>query len=83
MADVKPWETFEYNNEEEAEMAQIHSLHISMNALADVQRRLAKQREQTTQTDCVDCGEAIPLARQQLVPGVQRCVFCQELAERR
>lgn len=28
--------------------------------------------------DCQDCGEPIPEARRQAVPGVRRCVACQE-----
>ena len=27
---------------------------------------------------CIECGEAIPLPRRQAVPGVQRCIGCQE-----
>lgn len=29
-------------------------------------------------TDCEDCGEPIPEARRKAVPGVRRCVACQE-----
>ena len=29
-------------------------------------------------THCVDCGDAIPEARRSAVPGVSRCVACQE-----
>ncbi|MDH1401278.1 TraR/DksA C4-type zinc finger protein [Pseudomonas sp. GD03817] len=32
---------------------------------------------------CEDCGEPIPLARQQLVAGCETCVDCQDLRERR
>ncbi|MEQ8663936.1 MAG: DksA/TraR family C4-type zinc finger protein [Gammaproteobacteria bacterium] len=28
--------------------------------------------------DCADCGEPIPAARRQALPGVRRCVACQE-----
>ena len=28
--------------------------------------------------DCEDCGETIPQARREAVPGVRRCVACQE-----
>ena len=28
--------------------------------------------------DCEDCGEPIPEARRQAVPGARRCVVCQE-----
>lgn len=73
---------FVYNNEEEAEMAQLHSIHLHMNAIADIRQKLSKQTQQVSQTECQDCGEDIPLARQQAVPGVQRCVFCQQAHER-
>lgn len=74
---------FEYNNEEEAEMAQLHSIHLHMNAVAEVQRKLAAQRSQPSLSECEDCGEAIPLERQQLVPGCTRCRDCEDLRERR
>ncbi|MGE4334544.1 MAG: TraR/DksA family transcriptional regulator [Pigmentiphaga sp.] len=32
-------------------------------------------------TECIDCGEEIPLARRQAVPGCKRCVNCQEMFE--
>lgn len=32
---------------------------------------------------CEDCGEPIPMVRQQLVQGCNTCVSCQELRERR
>lgn len=74
---------FEYNNEEESEMAQLHSIHIHMNAVADVQRQLAKQRETPSAEECVECGEAIPEARRLAIPGVQLCVDCKQRSERR
>lgn len=30
---------------------------------------------------CADCGDAIPPARQQAIPGVRLCVACQEAAD--
>ncbi|EQB8392368.1 TraR/DksA family transcriptional regulator [Pseudomonas aeruginosa] len=33
--------------------------------------------------ECEDCGEEIPVARRELVPGVRKCRDCAELAERR
>jgi RNA polymerase-binding transcription factor DksA len=74
---------YQYNNEEEAEMAQLHAIHLHMNAVADVQRELAAQAAQASAEECTDCGEEIPLERQQLVPGVQRCIYCQTRFERR
>ncbi|ALS32768.1 hypothetical protein PTRA_a1575 [Pseudoalteromonas translucida KMM 520] len=32
-------------------------------------------------TDCIDCGDPIPKARQRAIAGVQRCVPCQSLSE--
>jgi len=36
-----------------------------------------------SKTECVECGEPIPEARRKLLPGVECCVYCQELNERR
>jgi phage/conjugal plasmid C-4 type zinc finger TraR family protein len=33
-------------------------------------------------THCIDCGELIPQARREAVRGCQRCIDCQEAAER-
>jgi phage/conjugal plasmid C-4 type zinc finger TraR family protein len=74
---------FEYNNEEEAEMAQLHSIHLHMNAVADVRRKLEKQAEQPSLEECEDCGEDIPQARREAIKGVTRCITCQELLDKR
>ena len=70
------------NNEEEAEIAQIQTLLNNQNAVSAVQQRLALQRQQPSAEFCEECGEDIPEARRELVPGVQMCVPCQTLAER-
>ncbi len=74
---------FVYNNEEESEMAQLHAIHVHMNAVADVRRKLALQASVPSLTHCEECEDEIPLKRQQLIPGVKLCVYCQERAERR
>ena len=74
---------FVYNNEEEAEMGQLHAIHHNMNAIAKVRRQLAQQASQPSLTHCEECGEEIPEKRQELVPGCRLCVYCQQLAERR
>jgi phage/conjugal plasmid C-4 type zinc finger TraR family protein len=74
---------WEYNNEEEAEMGQLHALHLNMNAVADVQKRLQAQAQNPSLEECEDCGETIPEQRRLLIPGVTRCVHCQEFFERR
>lgn len=33
-------------------------------------------------THCIDCDEEIPQQRRDSLPGVQRCVECQEISER-
>lgn len=75
-------EKFEYNNEEEAEVAQIQSLRMNMNAVAEVQKKLAQQRQQPSAEFCEECGEDIPQARREAIPGVQLCVYCQGLSEK-
>lgn len=35
-----------------------------------------------TYETCLDCGDPIPLARRQAVPGCERCIDCQEEYER-
>ena len=74
---------FVYNNEEEAEMGQLHAIHNNMNAIANVRRALEAQAAQSSLTHCEECGEEIPKKRQELVKGVKLCVFCQQMHERR
>jgi phage/conjugal plasmid C-4 type zinc finger TraR family protein len=73
---------FIYNNEEEAEMAQLHAIHIHMNAVKDVQRAMEAQAARPSLKECDECGDEIPEARRRAIPGVQRCVHCQEVWER-
>ena len=70
---------YEYNNEEEAEMAQLHSIHINMNAVADVQRKMTG----TGTSECVDCEEPISPERKAVAPWCIRCVDCQYYFEKR
>jgi phage/conjugal plasmid C-4 type zinc finger TraR family protein len=74
---------FEYNNEEEAEIAQILALQSSMSAVARVQQALARQRSQPSLEECEKCGEDIPEARRLAIPGVTLCIYCKEASERR
>jgi len=56
-------EVFEYNNEEEAEIAQIQALFTNQNAVDNVRKQLAKQAELPSEEFCLECGEDIPQAR--------------------
>lgn len=39
--------------------------------------------EGVSRADCIECGAAIPEARQVAIPGVQRCTECQSIREKR
>ena len=75
-------DVFEFNNEEEAEVAQINNLISNQNAVDLVRSQLAKQAEKPSAEFCEECGEDIPEARRKLVPGVQLCIHCQTKLER-
>ncbi len=81
--EMKLNDDFVYNNEEEAEMGQLHAIHNNMNAIANVRRALEEQASQPSLTHCKECGEEIPKKRQELIRGVRLCVFCQQMHERR
>jgi len=63
-------------------MGQLHAIHNNMNAIARVQAELAKARQQPSLEECEECGNDIPLARQQAVPGVRLCIECQNFQEK-
>jgi len=75
-------EKIEYNNEEEAEVAQINSLITTMNAVSALRDQLEEQRRRPSLEHCADCGEDIPQARREAIKGVQLCIHCQTKAER-
>jgi RNA polymerase-binding transcription factor DksA len=81
--EIKLNDDFVYNNEEEAEMGQLHAIHNNMNAIANVRRQLEAQASKPSLTHCEECSEEIPKKRQELVRGVRLCVYCQQLHERR
>ena len=74
---------FVYDNEEEAEMGQLHAIHLNLNAVAEVRRKLEKQAQEPSLSECEECGEDIPVARQLAIPGVKLCVHCKEAQERK
>ena len=74
---------FVYNNEEEAEMGQLHAIHNNMNHIAAVRRALEEQATRPSLSHCEECGDEIPELRRLKVPGVRKCVHCQSLTERR
>jgi phage/conjugal plasmid C-4 type zinc finger TraR family protein len=82
MKELQLQDDFQYNNEEEAEMGQLHAIHNNMNAIANVRRELEKQAAQPSLEECEECGDEIPEARRLAIPGVRLCVFCKEKQER-
>ena len=74
---------FVYNNEEEAEMGQLHAIHNNMNAIANVRRQMQEQSLKPSAKECQECGDEIPEARQVAVPGCRLCIFCKQQQERR
>ena len=73
----------QFENLEEADQASLHSLHHHMNLIGDVQKKLAEQASRPSLSNCEECGDDIPEARQRAVPGVRLCIWCQELNEKR
>lgn len=60
------------------------------NELAElfIQKSLQEQRERQgfdkeSEEFCIDCDDEIPEKRREMIPGVQRCIGCQELHEAR
>lgn len=72
-------DTFDYNNEDEGDMAQLHSIHLHQNAIAAVQRLL---NTGPSKMHCDECGEDIPEPRRIAVQGCKTCIHCQEKIER-
>ena len=83
MKEMQLQDDFVYNNEEEAEMGQLHAIHNNMNAVAAVRRQLERQAAEPSAEECEECGDEIPEARRLAVPGCKLCVFCKEKQERR
>jgi phage/conjugal plasmid C-4 type zinc finger TraR family protein len=65
---------------DEADRAQAREQEILDDALGAVRRKM--QRGKGT-AECRECGDRIPAARRKAIPGVELCVGCQELLEKR
>ena len=49
---------------------------LTDDSVADVRRRLSRQSEHPSATECANCGAPIPQARRQALPGVSTCIDC-------
>ena len=84
--EIKINDDFVYNNEEEAEMGQLHAIHNNMNAIANVRRQLEQQASKPSLTHCEECGDEISEARLKVRPVTTLCINCkmeEEQKERR
>ena len=64
-----------------ADIADLAQDHIEREMGAALEAR--KQAPQDSADCCVECGLEIPGARQIALPGVQTCVDCAEMLERK
>jgi len=74
-----PLDSFESNNEEEAEIAQILTLQRNTAAVDAIRAKIGKG---PSLSHCEECGEDIPKARQDAVAGCRLCIDCQTHSER-
>lgn len=59
-----------------------HYLDAAMDQAAAARRARQDLNTQAPVTiECVECGEQIPKARRKAVPGVERCIDCQQYFE--
>jgi len=73
---------FEYNNEEEAEVAQVAALFENEAALRKHRDMMSEKQSKPSLEECIECGNEIPEARRKVVPGVELCVDCANLHEK-
>ena len=77
---VREVESVQTENYEEAEMGQLHSLHLSENGINNVRSKIATG---PGLSHCMDCGEEIPEKRRKAVSGVKYCINCQQFYEKK
>ena len=64
-----------------ADLADIAQAHIETVAAAAVKNASAKGYTGKSSLYCCECGEPIPEARREAVPGCSLCVCCQQILE--
>lgn len=77
---MREYESIQGDNLEESDMAQLLSVTQSADAVAKIRASIPKG---PSLTHCEDCGDDIPVARQQAVAGCKLCIICQTRKERR
>ena len=76
---MREYESIQGDNLEESDMAQLLSVTASADAVAKIRAAIPKG---PSLSHCDECGEEIPLARQQAIQGCRTCIHCQSLSER-
>jgi phage/conjugal plasmid C-4 type zinc finger TraR family protein len=76
---MREFESIQGDNLEESDMAQLLSVTANADAVARVRAAIPKG---PSLSHCNECGEEIPVARQQAVAGCTMCIDCQQYAER-
>jgi phage/conjugal plasmid C-4 type zinc finger TraR family protein len=76
---MREYESIQGDNLEESDMAQLLSVTASADAVAKIRAAIPKG---PSLSHCDECGEEIPLARQQAIQGCRTCIDCQSLSER-
>jgi len=82
MKDDTQYEFIETPREEQEAAQLAHLLQVD----AAVMKHRAEQDARKlieSLTECNECGETIPQARREAVPGVTMCIHCASLKERR
>lgn len=64
---------------DEIDQAQRHCEEFQAAALAEHLR--ARESDNNSSGECVDCSNEIPFERRQAKPGCLRCITCQEIFE--
>lgn len=77
---MREYESIQGDNLEESDMAQLLSVTASADAVAKLRAAIPRG---PSLSHCNECGEEIPLARQQAVSGCTTCIECQTYSERR
>lgn len=63
------------------EIDQAQGINEDFQTFALAEQRRNREPGNYTGTDCIDCGEEIPIKRRQIIPGCRRCITCQEELE--
>lgn len=72
-------ESYQGENYEEAEMGQLHAIHLNENAVAAIRKQI---KTGPSLTHCNECGEEIPEKRREIIQGCTTCIDCQTMLER-